>query len=119
MEAQRKTALIRTLNDMVDEIHGKLYDHEEYSTEYRRLLLAVWDSETVEGSLSADNYKAADMIREYAKDNGYPEIANKNWATIVKALGVVLRRLTLDRNSRRHMVDGVVMPHGDDNNGSL
>ena len=46
------------------------------------------------------------------------EIANKNWATIVKALGVVLRRLTLDRNTRRHMVDGVVMPHGD-NNGSL
>ena len=58
------------LNDMVEEIHTKCYENEKY----RAYLDGVWDEQCVEGSLAADNFKAAEMIRERATtmDSGQP-----------------------------------------------
>jgi hypothetical protein len=107
---QRKGDLSRTLNDLVEEVHVRLYD----KSDYRDLLSAVWDSEAVEGSLSADTYSAAAMIRAEAKSRG-SLVKDKNLATISRSLGVVLRRFDLDRKTRRHMVDGKVVPHPESN----
>lgn len=112
MLSQRKVASKVTLNDLVEEIHDKLYENPEYQA----LIFGVWDSEAVEGSLAADNYKASNMIREWAREHGNTVVASKNWATLSKSLGVVLRRFELDRRTRRHMVDGEIVPHGPDAN---
>jgi hypothetical protein len=111
MLEQRKGDQNKTLNDMVEDIHVRLYDKQDY----RDLLNAVWDSEAVEGSCSADNYSAANLIREEAKRRT-SGVMHKNLTTITRSLGVVLRRFNLDRKTRRHMVDGVVVPHPDGNN---
>jgi hypothetical protein len=96
----------RTINDMVEDIHRTLVNE---SQKYRDYLRAVWDEQAVEGSLSADNYEAATMIRDKAKTIG-SEVANEKKATIVKALNVVLRRYHASRKQRRHMVAGEEVP---------
>ena len=98
MIARRNTTPNRTLNDYVDDIHKALWSR--YSAEYRALLDAVYDEDAVEGSLSIDNAKAAEMIRDYANRSDIPYISSKKLATIVKALNVVLRRYKMTRKER-------------------
>lgn len=94
----------RTLNDHVDDIHKALWGVDD---EYRRLLDAVYDEDAVEGSLAADNYLAAKVIRDYAiKDGRNPYVAGKKLATLVKALNVVLRRYHMTRKERAITVAG-------------
>jgi hypothetical protein len=95
---------IMTLNDYVDQIHIKLWEREEY----RQALEAVYDEDAVEGSLAADNFVAATMIREYARKNGVVAV-DKKLATIVKALNVVMRRFNVSRSQRARMIGGVVV----------
>ena len=103
MMAQRKTALRRTLNDHVETIHLQLYE----DAKYQRLLDAVYDEDAVEGSLSADNLLAAQMIRQHAEENNRdPYVAEKKLATLSKALGIVLRRYGMSRRERARMIDG-------------
>jgi hypothetical protein len=111
MQSKRVVKPTITLNDMVEEVHFRLYPNPDYAA----LLNAVWDSEAVEGSLAADNYKAADMIREEAKRQGNTVLSTKNWATIAKSLGVVLRRFESDRKTRRQTVHGERVPDGEGN----
>lgn len=111
MEGQRVVQDRVNLNDMVEAMHKRLYSNPVYFA----LIDGVWDSESVEGSLAADNYKAADMIREEAKSQGIAMLAGKNWATISKSLGVVLRRFQIDRKTRRQTVDGERVPDGNGN----
>src|SRR5215467_3692621 len=59
--AQRRSPIATTLNDHVETIHLALWPRDEY----RASLDAVHDSEAVEGSISADNFVAALLIREY------------------------------------------------------
>lgn len=101
-----------TLNDRVMQVHNILKDHEKLSAKYIAYLNAVYDSQAVEGSLSADNTLAAQMIRDYAeqKDPNDP-LVEENLATISKSLGVVLRRFGYSRKERRDMVDGEVVPN--------
>ena len=102
----------RTLNDQVEDIHRSLIENAEY----RRLLLAVRDSQSVEGSMSTDNVFAAILIREKAKSIG-SEVADEKIHTIVMALNVVLRRYRVSRKERANTVGGTrVQP--EDNNGS-
>lgn len=108
---ERKIKGERSLNDLVEDIHRKLVENPQY----RKLLHAVWDSQAVEGSLSADNTMAALMIREQAKDDE-SEVADEKLATISQALGVVLRRYSASRKERRRTVAGEVVP-SDDSNG--
>lgn len=102
----RKLKAERTLNDQVEDVHRILVDDESYL----KLLYAVYDEQAVEGSLSADNIMAAEMIRDKAKKMGAEELAGEKLATISKALGVVLRRYGSSRKERRHTVGGQTVP---------
>jgi hypothetical protein len=103
--ALRKSEPVRTLNDYVDEITEKLYDNDEF----RRFSEAVYDEDAVEGSLSIDNAKLAEMIRQYAVENNIPAVSSKKLATIVKALNVVMRRYGLSRMQRKNLLHGEVV----------
>lgn len=105
--AKRKIKAVRTLNDQIEDVHLELANDKEY----KRFLYAVYDEQAVEGSLSADNVKAAEMLRNKATEvNPDGEVAAQKLATIIKALGVVLRRYEEDRKTRRNTVGGEVVP---------
>ena|SRR5262249_41435951 len=112
----RKSQAKRTLNDQIEEIHLALYDNDEKYTEY---LYAVYDEQAVEGSLAADNFKAAEIIREYARKHQNVEVSRQKLATIVKCLNVVLRRYDgCTRKERRNMIGGQVLPPAASNHNS-
>jgi hypothetical protein len=111
--AQRKVKVKPTLNDRIEELHLALYENEDY----QKYLEAVWDEQAVEGSLAADNYELAGMLRAEAARRNMAEVKDLKKATIAKALGVVLRRFGEDRPTRRHMVHGESVPHPFNNNG--
>jgi hypothetical protein len=95
------------LNDDVDRIHVILWDNPDY----RRFHDAVFDSDAVEGSLAADNYQAAGMIREYARQHDeFHYIGRKNLTTLVKSMNVVLRRYHMSRQERATTVQGEAVP---------
>ena len=110
--AHRKLKGRRTLNDQVEDVHIALYDSDKG---YTAFLYAVYDEQAVEGSLAADNFKAAELIRDKAKKMNNDELASQKLATIVKTLGVVLRRYGFSRKERRNMIGGEVVP-GDNGN---
>jgi hypothetical protein len=97
-------AKLKPLNDQVEEVFEQLVEDEKFN----RYLQAVYDEQAVEGSLAADNIGAAIMIRERALELGY-SLADEKWATISKALGVVLRRYGLSRKERKNTVNGEVV----------
>jgi hypothetical protein len=109
LQARRLTPFKRLLNDMVEELHTKCYEDEKY----RAYLEGVWDEQCVEGSLAADNFKAAEMIRARATKENSP-VAREKLATLVKSLGIVLRRYGLSRKERRQTVGGEVVPNSDE-----
>jgi hypothetical protein len=98
----------RSLNDLVEDIHRTLVADPKY----RAFLRACWDSQAAEGSLSADNFSAALMIREKAIELDIEEVAREKLATISHALGVVLRRYGASRKQRRNLVGGEIVPNG-------
>jgi hypothetical protein len=102
--AHRKLKSRRTVNDMVEEVHLLLADDEQY-VEY---LNAVWDEQAVEGSLSADNLMAAQMVRTRAKAIGNGAQSEK-LATISKSINVILRRYGFSRKERRDTVAGEIV----------
>ena len=99
----------RTLNDYVEDVYVSLAE----DADFQKLVWAVHDSQAAEGSLSADNFMAAQMIRDTARKMGNPA-KDENLTTIKLALGVVLRRYRKDRKSRRNMIHGEVMPTEND-----
>lgn len=103
----------RTINDEVEDIHRMLVKEPQY----RAYLWATWDEQAVEGSLSADNTMAAQMIRDKAKAlaDDHP-LTKEKLATISKSLGVVLRRYHASRKERRQTVSGEVVPDGSNSN---
>lgn len=104
----------RTLNDYVEDVHRVLWDESE---DYRLLLLAVDDSESIEGSLGADNTMAAHLLRDKATEINNKEVARRKLATITKALNVVMRRYHADRKRRKNTVGGEYVPPETPNNG--
>jgi hypothetical protein len=117
-EKARKVKVERTLNDNVEDIHLNLLNHGDVKRreKYKGLLDAVYDEDAVEGSLAADNFLVATMIRDYAReDNHDPYVANKKLATLIKALGVVLRRYGWSRSQRARTVGGELVPKADVN----
>ena len=105
-EWHRKLKAERTLNDQVEDIHRMLVEDEDYIA----FLKAIYDEQAVEGSLSADNIMAAEMVRERAKKIDGSEVAKEKLATISKSLGVVLRRYGSSRKERRQTVHGEMVP---------
>ena len=104
----RKAGLERTINDLVEEVHLSLVTDERYIN----LLSAVGDDEAIEGSLAADNFAAASMIRDHAAKVAITAVAKAKLATINKALGIVLRRYGVSRKERRSMIGGEIIPDG-------
>lgn len=102
---QRKLKAERSLNDQVEDLHRMLCEDEDYLS----FLYAIYDEQAVEGSLSADNIMAAEMIRDRAKKIDGSEVAHQKLATIAKSLGVVLRRYGASRKERRQTVHGEVV----------
>lgn len=96
LRALRKTMRERTLNDHIDDIHDALWPDPAY----RRALEAVYDEDAIEGSLAADNFVAAGMIRAYAVKEDNRHVKDKKLATIVKSLNIVLRRYGIGRRER-------------------
>jgi hypothetical protein len=97
-----------TINDHVEAIHIELLTNEEDNAKYKAYLYACWDEQAVEGSLSADNTLAAQMIREKAGPES--PLSREKLATISKSLGVVLRRYHESRKERRQRVGEEVVP---------
>lgn len=106
----RKNKSQRTLNDLVEEIHLRLYEKNE---RYKAFLEAVWDSDAIEGSQAIDNVMAAQLLREEAIKSNSVEVSRRKLDTIVKSLGVVLKRYGSSRKERRHTVAGEIVPNGD------
>lgn len=104
---QRRSATSMTLNDYVDLVHVQLWPKPAYQS----LLLACYDEDAVEGSLTADNIEASRMIRDFSRENDRPEVAGKKLATISKALNIVMRRYRIARKERALTIGGVFMPN--------
>jgi hypothetical protein len=115
MLARRKMPVVTSINDSMDQVHLSLCDEEaELKARYLGLLDAVYNSQAVEGSLTGDDYAAAFLIREYAKEHNHPLLANAKADTIVHALRVVMNRYQIGRKYRRHMVSGQYVPDEND-----
>jgi hypothetical protein len=99
---------VRSLNDQVEDIHVALWDNEEY----RDLLDAVDNTEAVEGSLIADTFAAASMIRDYARANKVAAVMQAKLAAVVWSLKVVMRRYSMSRRERSAKADDGMLPDG-------
>ncbi len=108
--AHRKSAVKKSLNDEVDDIFIRLWENPKF----RELFEAIHPSQTVEGSFSADDLVAAEMVRKYAEDHHMPTTTNTKLAAIVYSLHVVSRRFDQSRNQRRTMVKGQRVNMNDD-----
>jgi len=104
---ERQIKAERSLNDQVEDLHRILVNE---SPKYREFLRAVYDVHAVTGSLSFDNCRAVDLIREKAEELGYSEVVAEKEAVINLALGVVLRRYKASRKQRRNMLGGQMVP---------
>lgn len=92
-----------TLNDQVEQVVRVLIDVPAFRT----LIDAVYDEDSVEGKMYLDDAAAANMIRDYAKENNGPALLMQaKLVTLVRAMKVVLRRFSAGREDRR----GVAAP---------
>lgn len=104
--AARKTNQRRTLTDHVNDIHVQLWQNPHY----QRLLEAVWNEESVEGNLRADNQEAARMIRDVARKTSNVYLKDTPLVAISKSLNVVLNRYDHGRKQRRYLVTSLKVP---------
>ena len=106
--AHRKSKAGRTLNDAVeanilDVVNGG-------NAEFHKLINGTHNEHAVEGSINADNFMAAKMLRDHASEKGDSLVANTDLTSVVRAMGVALRRYGLDRTTRRKSVDSISPP---------
>jgi hypothetical protein len=107
-DLKRKSLRTRTLNDFVEDVFLVIYDEPEF----RKFITAVGNEDAVEGSMVADDLKAAEMIRDAAPE-GSPVKIKKLW-TIHKALNVVLRRYGVSRSEVSQLLGGEIVPNGNE-----
>jgi hypothetical protein len=100
--AHRKTPQSRSLNDEVDDVFLRLWENPKF----RELFAAIHPSQIIEGSFASDDHVAAEMIRDYARENHFPIVSASKLAAIIFSLHVVCRRWQQSRNQRRNMVKG-------------
>jgi hypothetical protein len=126
--ALRIGKVIRTLNDEVETVLKLIYaddspldpndpDSITVAENFKQYIWATRDSEAKEGSLGADNFTAARILRDYARDVAKNVlVAKQNLATLNHTMNVVLRRYQQSRKQRRNMLGGQSVPP-DENNG--
>lgn len=113
-DAQRKSKVSRTINDLVEDIHRRLLSDPQRSADYQKLMAAIYDEQAVERKLIADDVLCAQMIREKAsEDDTYVDLAKESLGAIMQAHQVVLRRYGQSRKDRRDTVGGVRVPDGE------
>lgn len=96
-EASRVSRAKITLIDRVEELHLELGPNEHYGM----LHDAVVNAAASEGSLRANAYKAAMMIRDLAKEKNEGHVEHANLEAIKQALNYVLRRFEQSVKQRR------------------
>ena len=94
--AQYKLKRKRSINDLVEDIVVRLWEDDEF----QKLVDAIYDFDSVHGSMADDDVMAALMIKDVAQKSGPEEVAGKNIHTIKLAMRVVLRRFTQGRSER-------------------
>jgi hypothetical protein len=110
-DAQRRSKINRTINDLVEDIHRRLLADPERSLMYQKLMAAIYDEQAVERKLVVDDVMLAQMIREKSsQDDTYVDLAKESLGAIMQAHQVVLRRYGQSRKDRREMVGGVRVP---------
>jgi hypothetical protein len=107
-DLHRKSLRTRTLNDFVEDVFLALFDDPDF----QKYLDAVGNDDAVEGSVLADEFEAARMIRKHAPDSS--PLKQKKLETIRKALAVVMRRYEISRKERRQLLGGEIIPNGND-----
>lgn len=86
-----------TLADRVHPLVIKLWPN----VEFRKLLDAVDNENAVYGRTFLDEFEAAKMIQQLARQEGDEEVASAKLYDIMKALRVELRRYDQGRNQRK------------------
>ena len=94
-ELPRKSLAPKSLIDQVDELFGKLWDESE---EFRSLQEALFDSDAVEGSLRADDYRGALVMRDWVAD-GHP-VKEQKMESLARALRYARKRWGISRTTR-------------------
>ena len=109
----------RTINDYVEDTMRECVNSPQ-GTELRAYLRAAYNEHAVEGSCRADDYEAAHLLREYAREHEPEgEVAKAKLETVKKALcGPVARRYHVSRQQRRNTLQGQVVPGGNDDDNS-
>jgi hypothetical protein len=103
----RKSKAGRSVNDEAEDTLRSVVNGG--NADFMPLINAVHNKDAVEGSIVFDNAMAAKMLRDHAREIGMTRLANADLATISRALGVALRRYSLDRTTRRKSV-GFISP---------
>lgn len=94
---QQKNKTLKTLHDQVTVIYLSLYETKEF----QELLEAVYNEQSVEGTMAIDDVEAARMLRDYAESEGNGYVARQKLGTLVRSLRVVMRRYRVGREERR------------------
>ena len=103
----RKTPFARSLNDQIEELHLRLLENPKYV----EFLAATGNEEAKEGSMIADDFEAAAMIRAEAEKRGNAVVAGSKKATIRRCLAIILHKYRQSRKERRYTVgDEVIEP---------
>jgi hypothetical protein len=91
--AMRRAKSAPALHDEVERIFLVLYQEPAF----RRLQVAEdgFPEDAVEGSVSIDRMESARLIRNWARENEMPFVAEQKLVAIVRSVGVVRRRFDL------------------------
>lgn len=93
----RKSKARRSIIDECEQAYLALWETDEF----RAFLAAYRNKDSVEGSMQADDFCAARMIREKAMEMELPLLSRANLADTTVALRRVLNRYNMGRQTRR------------------
>lgn len=89
----------RDLFYAVWDIHLWLYEKPEY----QQYLDAYTKDQAAEGSIAADEFMAANMVREYAEEHSIFSVQSAKLHDIVKALRRAMKKGNIARKQRREL----------------
>jgi hypothetical protein len=100
--ARRRHKDVRSLIDDTDKVNQALWEDPQY----RQYFNAGYNDQAVEGSLAADDHRAASMVKTKAQEMGIESVATAKDHHLVIALHRVLGRYGLTRKERRAAMNG-------------
>lgn len=110
----QRTVKARKLHDILEQVHFNEYDNSE---RYVALLTALTPDQSVEGSITADDYSAAMHLREAAVTAGAIKQDEHGLQSVVHALRVLMNR---DKTGRRLRIKQIklLMARAPEDNGA-